>query len=131
MTPGPGAKLADATRSFVRGVAVADTAALRRWLAAQRRQVRLPVRLTLDAYGGLAALAGEVAGLSLALDDSRLGVGLADRVRGHGAGGEVRVWLEGDWLDRGATLRISRVGAIIDPAAVAAVAAAAFAEAAA
>jgi hypothetical protein len=118
--------------AFKRGVALTSDAAVRTWLAAQRRKrVRLPVQVPVDEYGELAALSGVVApSLAVTLDDSALGVSLADRVRDRRRPGAATawLWLEGEWHERSATLRLAAVGAAIDPGDAAAVGAAGFAE---
>jgi hypothetical protein len=101
-------------RAFVDGVPLGNAPALQAWLEQLGDAVvKLPILLD---YDGIGYANPRVAGSSLALslDDSALGVGLADRVRvaGNSAGQTwlptVGIWLEGTW--RNSTLRIDRAG---------------------
>jgi hypothetical protein len=117
-----GRKGPPAPRQFKQGVGIEPAAAAAAWLAAQgRRIVRVPARLPLDEYGQLAALRATIgASLEFTVDDARLGIGLADRVREQGpaTGPSVLLWLEGNWSPRGddgmPSLRLTAVGARTD-----------------
>lgn len=104
----------------VHGPATDDGEVLGRWLSAQLDDegrpatVRLPVRIALDAIGGASREAHVVTrsgdGLALRLDDSALGISLADRTRQAfpgTAGGAL--WLEGQWrFDHFLVTRVGR-----------------------
>lgn len=102
----------------VHGPATDDADALLRWLGAQLDDegrpatVRLPVRVALGEAGGASRGAHVVTrsgdGLALQLEDSALGVRLADRTRQAfpGARGGA-LWLEGPW--RGDHFFVTRV----------------------
>lgn len=80
-------------------------------------QVRLPVVVKLDPTG-LGVAGARLGALSIALDDSRLGLSLADRL-GQACPGadQCAIWLEGYWRSP-AVLDIRHVGeAIADLAA--------------
>jgi hypothetical protein len=77
--------------SYVRGPAVANSAELVAWLATQARRVRLPV--VIDPRS---PTHGYVGPLAIELDDTALGISLADRVRSLG-GDRCALWLEGRW----------------------------------
>ncbi|MBE2248532.1 MAG: hypothetical protein IAE78_03210 [Myxococcus sp.] len=81
-------------RTFVDGVALFPKDELRRWLERQvdakgkPRRVRLPVVVTLHVAGiDRRGFVGNEQGLVLRLDDSAMGVGLADHARRNGDGG--------------------------------------------
>jgi hypothetical protein len=77
--------------SYVRGPAIADSSELVAWLATQQRRVRLPVVIDRRA-----STRGYVGSLEIELDDTALGISLADRLRSLG-GDRVALWLEGRW----------------------------------
>ncbi|MEW5741944.1 MAG: hypothetical protein AB1938_23720 [Myxococcota bacterium] len=82
---------------FQRGPALAPPDALVSWLNQQgRRLVRLPVIILVEQPGRVRnARLGDVA---IALDDSALGISLADHVRRSCPGAPTcHVWLEGLW----------------------------------
>lgn len=85
--------------AYVHGPSTADAAALRQWLEQQQAVVRLPVRVTLSSTGGVTG--GELLSkepFPLTLDDTALGVSLADRARQHCPGAaQCALWLEGRW----------------------------------
>jgi hypothetical protein len=94
---------------FVDGPPVGDDDALANWLAAHdgdRRQLRLPV--SMDNLG--IAVANFVVGhIAIHVDDTALGVSLADRVRAKSEGqARLQLWLEGYWS--AGTLHLRRVG---------------------
>jgi hypothetical protein len=103
---------------FVGGPKVAATADLERWLLQQTDEqqrpavVRLPFVVT-GAEGSIGATKAE-AGLTVRLDDSALGISLADRVRSACPGAErCAVWLEGNFgVPAGGErrFRLTRVG---------------------
>lgn len=82
MTPEP-------ERTFADGPALEPSEALRTWLEAQKdamgrpRRVRLPVLVTMSSPLGIdkTGHVGTAKGLALELDDSSMGVPLADHVR--------------------------------------------------
>lgn len=82
MTPEP-------ERTFADGPALEPSEALRAWLEAQKdamgrpRRVRLPVLVTMTSALGIdkTGHVGSAKGLALELDDSSMGVPLADHVR--------------------------------------------------
>jgi hypothetical protein len=90
------------------GPAIRPAAPLLAWLdrearsdSGERRRFRLPVVVRHDVRGVTAAFVGvtddpDADTLSLALDDSAMGVSLADTLRSRGAGTHI-VWLEGYW----------------------------------
>lgn len=78
--------------TYVRGPAVANSAELVSWLATQARRVRLPV--VIDPRSPMQGYVGPV---SVELDDTALGVSLADRLRSFG-GTRCALWLEGRWV---------------------------------
>lgn len=87
---------------FTRGPALAPVEGLKAWLAAQRRDdghprlVRVPVVMDCDGLGQ--PRNARVGGLPVALDDSALGISLADRVRQACPGAATcHAWLEGLW----------------------------------
>lgn len=102
----------------VHGPATDDADALLRWLGAQLDDegrpatVRIPVRVALGEAGGASRGAHVVTragdGLELQLQDSALGISLADRTRQAfpGAAGGA-LWLEGQW--RGDHFFVTRV----------------------
>jgi hypothetical protein len=83
--------------TFTRGHALSPPAALRAWLDQQgKKLVRAPVTVDTDPLGSVrGARLGE---LAVTLDDSALGISLADRLR-HACpdAATCRVWLEGLW----------------------------------
>lgn len=91
---------------WVAGPATDDRAAVKAWLAdlSPETPVRLPVRVTRGPLGGVASatlhgLGGDA--LSLRLDDSRMGIALADRLRQACGRAEVcAVWLIGAWVPK-------------------------------
>jgi hypothetical protein len=93
---------------FVDGPAIDDTDALREWLAAhdgERRQLRLPVSMD----NGLGVSNFAVGSVAIDVDDTALGISLADRARSRcGAQARCRLWLEGYWS--GGCLSLRRVG---------------------
>lgn len=117
---GAGTMTAATERGYVAGAALSDAAALQAWLdAAGDRLVKLPVIVDYDGIGYRDPRIA-VLNLPITLDDSALGVGLADRVRVAGNGGAqawlpiVGLWLEGTW--RAGTLHVDRAGAAGPPA---------------
>lgn len=93
--------------AFVRGVAVADAPALKAWLTQQTATVRLPVALELAPVH--AVKNARVGTLALKLDDSALGVSLADRAHQFCPrdGRPCVLWLEGRWKD--GAFKVTRV----------------------
>jgi hypothetical protein len=77
--------------TYVRGPAVANSSELVAWLATQSRRVRLPV--VIDPRSPTQGYVGPVA---IELDDTALGIPLADRLRSSG-GARCALWLEGRW----------------------------------
>lgn len=77
--------------AYVRGPAVSDSAELVAWLATQARRVRLPVVIDRRSPAH-----GYVGPLEIELDDTALGISLADRLRAIG-GDRCALWLEGRW----------------------------------
>lgn len=62
--------------------------------------VQVPVVVAISPLGvgrARVALVPDTEGLPLKLDDSRLGIALADRLREHCAGSPCAVWIEGRW----------------------------------
>ncbi len=104
------------------GPSTADVAALTQWLerqlaAADRPEtVRLPVLVELgvarSTVAGGRVLTGSKEELALSLDDTALGVSLADRAR-HACPGQDRcaMWLEGRW--RSGRLQVTRAGGAV------------------
>jgi len=78
--------------TYVRGPAVANSSELVAWLATQARRVRLPV--VIDPRSPTQGYVGPV---SVELDDTALGVSLADRLRSFN-GTRCALWLEGRWV---------------------------------
>lgn len=93
---------------FVDGPVIADADALREWLAAHDgdlRQLRLPV--SMDNGVGVSNFA--VGSVAIDVDDTALGISLADRARSRcGTQARCRLWLEGYWS--GSCLSLRRVG---------------------
>jgi hypothetical protein len=104
---------ASPTLAFVHGPSTASAGGLRKWLEHQHDTVRLPVLVTKGASGQI--LTGTKELFPLSLDDSALGVSLADRVRtacpdadqSPRATDQCALWLEGTW--RNAGLFVTRV----------------------
>lgn len=99
----------DAELIFVDGPSAAEEPALRSWLRTHEgaaRQLRLPVRLAKTAGS---PREGRVGPVVIGVDDTALGVALADRVRAAcGDAAECRLWLEGYWS--GTRLDLRKVG---------------------
>lgn len=100
------------TLAFVHGPSTASAATLGRWLGRQHDTVRLPVLVTLgparSTVAGGQVLTGSKDAFPLALDDSALGISLADRARTACPEAEqCPLWLEGDWRNGG--LFVTRV----------------------
>lgn len=111
--------------SFVHGPSI-DDAGLLGWLRRQRdgerpATVQLPVVATAQVGGlGSARLAGAngTSPIAVRVDDSALGIALADRMRGSRDGELRAAWLEGTWDPTSATptLHVTRwVRAIAEP----------------
>ena len=84
----------------VHGPSTADAAALRKWLELQQATVRLPVLVRLGNPPTTVASAALISkeAFPLPLEDSALGVSLADRARQHCPGApQCALWLEGRW----------------------------------
>ena len=102
---------APAARTFVDGAPLSSAETLQAWLdGVGDRIVKLPILVDYDGISFSNARVALVA-LPLTLDDSSLGVGLADRVRVADNGGQgwapiVGVWLEGRW--KAGQLRVDR-----------------------
>ncbi len=112
--PGPKPVSPPVTPGWSRGPAVQPVAELEGWLrGAGRTELRVPVELTLSALGiegAVIGLGGERLGLDL--DDSGLGISLADRARDAcGTAATCAMWLRGRWL--GGTLIVSRADGAI------------------
>ncbi|MFO1054615.1 MAG: hypothetical protein U1F36_20525 [Planctomycetota bacterium] len=117
MTPAP-------VHPFVHGPALADGPALAQWLAKRaadgaRPLVRLPVLVLLanppSTVQGARLLGAAPDAATLTLDDSALGIGLADRARQACPGAaECPLWLEGRWT--GAGFAVTHVGAVVSDA---------------
>jgi hypothetical protein len=117
---------------FVRGAAIAPTAGLIAWLDGQQldgapRLVRLPVVLArrgprFSTAGARVGLASDA--LTVFLDDSKLGIGLADRARTACKDADTcALWVEGYWRgqqDGDYTFEVRAVRDAITPDAVAA-----------
>lgn len=126
-----------ATGTFVRGPEVTPTAPLLTWLGAQVRAgkpalVRLPIVLARGPMGfsNVRARVGAAAdALAVYADDSKLGIGLADRARtACKDAATCALWLEGYWRgeqDGDLTFEVIRVG---DPVSAEALAGALHAE---
>lgn len=102
--------------AYVRGPAVSDSAELVAWLATQVRRVRLPVVIEQRS-----PTHGYVGPLAIELDDTALGISLADRLRTLG-GDRCALWLEGRWTRAQGSryvLAIVHVGERIESAAAA------------
>lgn len=93
-------------RLFVHGPEIVGDPRLAAWLASCRDELgpsllRLPFHIAPELPGERrrASLAANTAGVfDVALDDSSLGIGLADRVRSTHAGpGPCAAWLDGNW----------------------------------
>lgn len=122
---------------FVRGAAVTPADELRAWLDSQQRGgelrlVRLPVVLAHHGPGFSTAgarIGGGPAALTVFLDDSRLGIGLADRARMACKDADAcALWVEGFWRgeqDGGYTFEVR---AVREPIALEELAAASHAE---
>ncbi len=84
-------------RAFVRGPTLAPAETLVARLAAHTgRLLRMPVVVERTPLG---ARGGTLGGVRVLLEDSALGISLADRVRTACPGeGPCTVWLEGRWL---------------------------------
>lgn len=100
------------TLAFVHGPSLANVPALGKWLELQHDTVRLPVLVTLgvarSTVSGGQVLTGSTSSLPLSLDDSALGISLADRARSACPGADAcPLWLEGTWRDAG--LFVTRV----------------------
>jgi hypothetical protein len=81
--------------TYVRGPAIANSSELVAWLATQARRVRLPV--VIDPRSPMQGYVGPVA---VELDDTALGISLADRLRSIPPtfdGTRCALWLEGRW----------------------------------
>lgn len=102
---------------FVDGPSVEDTEALCAWLQTHdgdRRQLRLPVSME-DL--GVAVENFLVGCVAIDVDDTALGVSLADRVHAKSEGQtRCKLWLEGYWSS--GTLHLRRVGERVDDEAV-------------
>jgi hypothetical protein len=111
------ADAADGTR-FWRGPGLDDGAALHTALASARGLVKVPITLErpTNVLGVMSARAGA---LTLRIDDTRLGVPLSERIRGLCASAvRCTVWLVGTFAaGTEATLTVSRVGGVVEPAA--------------
>lgn len=104
------------------GPSTADAAALTAWLARQLavpdrpETVRLPVLVELgvarSTVAGGRVLSGAKEALALSLDDTALGISLADRAR-QACPGQDRcaLWLEGRW--RAGRLQVTRAGGAV------------------
>lgn len=101
---------APATLAFVHGPSTARAASLGKWLEHHHDTVRLPVLVRLGVGRGTLA-GGEVLSkdpLALRLEDSALGVSLADRARAACPDSDsCALWLEGTWRNDG--LFVTRV----------------------
>ena len=94
------------------GPSTASSPALGKWLEQQHDTVRLPVMVTLGTAGstvaGAQVLTGSAEQFPLSLDDSALGISLADRARTACAGAaQCPLWIEGTWRSGG--LFVTRV----------------------
>ena len=114
-----GEMTAPVERAYVQGIALDAAPALVAWLEQLGdRVVKLPVLVDYDGVNYANAQVVGV-GLTIALDDGALGVGLADRVRiaGNSSGQAwlptVAIWLEGKW--QAGRLRIDRAGQAMAP----------------
>jgi uncharacterized sulfatase len=109
-----GVKTPDPDREFTRGPDISPSSRLLAWLDAELqrgespggpRRIRLPVSVTLDAAGGVASarigVSDEADAIKVRLNDSALGISLADRARQMcGSGSRCAVWVEGFWRGR-------------------------------
>jgi hypothetical protein len=102
----PGNLTAPEPITFVRGAAIGPE--LTAWLDQQQGIVRLPVFFQLA--GPRRIEAARVGTIALSLDDSGLGVSLADRTHQHcpKGSGTCTLWIEGRWKG-GGTLWVRRV----------------------
>ena len=94
------------TLAFVHGPSTASAETLRRWLEQQHDSVRLPVMVTLGTARSTVAAAQVLTGTKdsfpLTLDDSALGISLADRARtACPDADQCALWLEGTWRNAG------------------------------
>lgn len=79
--------------ALVHGPSTADAASLRKWLEQQQGTVRLPVLVKKGAHQLISSQP-----FPLQLEDTALGISLADRARQHCPGAsECALWLEGRW----------------------------------
>lgn len=106
------------TLAFVHGPSTASAPALARWLSQQHDTVRLPVLVSLgvarSTVAGGQVLTGSSEPFPVALEDSALGISLADRARTACAGADqCALWLEGGW--RPAGLFVTRVVRPLSP----------------
>lgn len=118
-----------APATFVRGAPLTPAAELLRWLEVQgERLVRIPVLLARGAVGWSTAearIGSADDALTIFLDDTRLGIGLADRARhACGTAATCALWLAGRWAGERngcSTFEVFEVGPMISAAALPAV----------
>ena len=111
-------------RTFARGPEVNAREPLLTWLGHQSALLRLPVVLARGPMG-FSTAGARIGGLEVHADDSKLGIGLADRARSAACDTDAAtcaLWLEGYWRgeqDGYLTFEVIRVGESISAEALA------------